>query len=89
MVSKTTEEFRKEFDCLPKDIQSKAISKFKLWKNNSIHPSLRFKQIHNSKPIYSIRISLGYRSLGVKVDKTIVWFWIGSHSDYDKLLKSI
>ncbi len=89
MVSKTTEEFRKGFESLPKDIQSKALIKFKLWKNNPIHPSLRFKQIHNSKPIYSIRISLGYRSLGVKVDETIVWFWIGSHSDYDKLLKNL
>lgn len=89
MVSKTTEEFRKGFDSLPKDIQSIALSKFKLWKNNPDHPSLRFKQIHSSKSIYSIRISIGYRALSVKVDDTIVWFWIGSHSDYDKLLKNL
>lgn len=89
MDSRTTEEFRKAFDCLSKDIQTKALSKFKLWKNNPNHPSLRFKKIHNTKLIYSIRISIGYRALGVQVDKSIIWFWIGSHSDYDNLLKNI
>jgi hypothetical protein len=29
---------------------------------------------------------MGYRALGVRRDDTIVWFWIGSHADYDKLL---
>ena len=67
MVSKTTDQFRKGFDNLPKAIQLKALSKFKIWKNNPNHPSLHFKQIHNSKPIYSIRISTGYRALCVKI----------------------
>jgi len=66
MNSKTTDEFRKAFGNLPKEIQAKSKSKFKLWKDNPNHQSLRFKQIHNSKPIYSIRISIGYRALGFR-----------------------
>ncbi|MCX6156810.1 MAG: hypothetical protein NTY74_02395 [Ignavibacteriae bacterium] len=89
MIPRITDEFRKSFDALPKEVQSKALSKFKIWKNNPGHPSLRFKQIHNSKPVYSIRISIGFRALGLKEDATIIWFWIGSHSDYDKLLKNL
>lgn len=89
MISRTTDEFRKAFDFLPAAIQSKTKSKFKLWIDNPNHQSLRFKQIHNSKPVYSIRISIGYRALGVREDDTIIWFWIGSHSDYDKLLKNL
>ncbi len=89
MNSKTTDSFRKAFVNLPKEIKAKAKSKFFLWKDNPNQQSLRFKQIHNSKPIYSIRISIGYRALGVRVDDTIVWFWIGSHSDYDKYLKNL
>jgi hypothetical protein len=89
MNSKTTDSFRKAFVNLPKEIKAKAKSKFILWKDNPNQQSLRFKQVHNSKPIYSIRISIGYRALGVRVDDTIVWFWIGSHSDYDKYLKNL
>jgi hypothetical protein len=47
---------------------------------------LRFKHVHPTEPIYSVRISLDYRALGVLQDDDIVWFWIGSHADYDKLL---
>lgn len=86
MNSHTTERFRKAFDELPKDVREHAKNAFKLFQENPYHPSLRFKQIHPTKPIYSARVGLGYRTLGVREDDTIIWFWIGSHSDYDKLL---
>ena len=89
MISRITEEFRINFDALPLEVQTKAISKYKIWKTNPGHPSLRFKQIHISKPVFSIRISIGYRALGLKEGDTIIWFWIGSHSDYDKLIKNL
>lgn len=53
------------------------------------HPSLRFKIVHTTLPIYSVRIGKGYRALGQKDLKGIVWFWIGSHAEYDKLLSQI
>jgi hypothetical protein len=41
-------------------------------------------------PVYSVRAGIGWRAVGVmKNSDTIVWFWIGSHSEYDKLLKSL
>ena len=49
-------------------------------------PALQFKQIHPTEPIYSVRINRDYRAVGVKSDREIIWFWIGSHSDYDKLI---
>jgi hypothetical protein len=49
------------------------------------HPSLQFKKVHPSRPIYSVRISLNYRALGTKDGDTVVWFWIGSHAEYDRL----
>ena len=36
------------------------------------------------KPFYSVRISRGYRALGLKEGKAITWFWIGSHTEYEK-----
>jgi len=50
------------------------------------HPGLNFKQVHSSRPIFSARVSLGYRALAIRDDDTWIWFWIGSHSDYDQLL---
>lgn len=54
-----------------------------------MHPSLHFKKVHSSRPIYSARISLGYRALAVRKDDVLVWFWIGSHSDYEELLSRL
>jgi hypothetical protein len=44
------------------------------------------KRVHEHNPIYSVRIGLHYRALGLKEDDTIIWFWIGSHAEYDKLI---
>ena len=41
------------------------------------------------RPIFSARVSLGYRALAIREEDTWVWFWIGSHSDYDQLLSRL
>lgn len=48
-------------------------------------PSLQFRQVHPSGPIYSASVGLGYRALGVREGDVVIWFWIGSHADYDRL----
>jgi len=48
------------------------------------HPSLHFKRIGD---FWSVRVGLAYRALGTASEGAIVWFWIGSHADYDKLLQ--
>jgi hypothetical protein len=53
------------------------------------HPSLQFKQIHPTKPIYSARVALGYRALGVLEGEDVVWFWVGSHAEYDRLISKL
>jgi len=45
--------------------------------------------VHPTEPVYSVRISLDYRALGVRDGDTVVWFWIGSHADHDRLLASL
>ena len=39
--------------------------------------------------IYSVRIGKGYRAVGQRDKKGILWFWIGSHAEYDKLLSQL
>ena len=87
MKSKTTERFRKCFSALPQPIQRQARNAYHRFKENPYHPSLRFKQVHNTQPIYSARINRQYRALAVKQDDTVIWFWIGDHEGYEALLK--
>lgn len=84
MTSKSTKEFWACFSVLPVHIQKLARSKYKLWKRQPLHPSLHFKPLKND--IWSVRITLEYRALALRRRELIVWFWIGSHADYDKLL---
>jgi hypothetical protein len=89
MNSVTTERFRKAYDQLPEHIKEQARKAYRTWKKDLHHPAVQFKRIHKAEPIYSVRITLSYRALGVKEKNTIIWFWIGSHAEYDKLVATL
>lgn len=88
MDSQANSRFWKAFDKLPDYVKENAKKNFILWKQNPFHPSLEFKLININKSVYSIRIGLNWRALGIKEDNILAWFWIGSHSDYDQLISS-
>jgi hypothetical protein len=85
--SQLTDDFLACFAKLPDAVKEQARKAYRLWRNNTHHPSLQFKKIHNHESLYSIRVSRGWRALGLLEGNTISWFWIGSHADYDKLIK--
>ncbi len=89
MNSKTTDRFWKCFHKLPEKIKKEAKKSYKIFKNDPFHPSLHYKRIHSTRPIFSIRITIDYRAIGIQENKYIIWFWIGSHSDYNNLIKQI
>ncbi|MFA4901397.1 MAG: hypothetical protein WC600_01500 [Desulfobaccales bacterium] len=68
---------------LPKPVQQLAGKSFALLKNDPRHPSLHFKQIGR---FWSVRIGLSHRALGIGISDGVLWFWIGSHADYDNLI---
>jgi mRNA-degrading endonuclease RelE of RelBE toxin-antitoxin system len=84
--SQTTIQFRKQFAALPKQIQEQTRKAYRQFQNDPSHPSLRFKKVHPQLPIYSARINKDYRVVGQLEEDTVVWFWIGSHTEYDLLL---
>lgn len=69
---------------LPVDIQKLADDNFELLKNNPRHPSLHFKKVAH---LQSVRVGRKYRAIGIEKDQDVVWFWIGTHSEYDSLIK--
>ncbi|BAY16961.1 hypothetical protein NIES21_27950 [Anabaenopsis circularis NIES-21] len=86
MKSRITTQFRQAFGDLPEQIQEQTREPYRLFKQNPSHPSLRFKKVNPELPIYSARISKSYRAVGQLEEDTIIWFWLGSHAEYDKLL---
>ena len=86
MNSRTTEEFRELFARLPVEVQRQVRAAYRRFQQNPHHPGLRFRQVHATEPIYSARVGLHYRAVGLVDGEEIIWFWIGSHADYDALL---
>jgi hypothetical protein len=74
---------------LPKVVRKQAREAYRLFRDNPDQPGLRFKKVHPDPPTYSARVGIGYRSVGVLDGDTVVWFWIGSHAEYDLLLKQL
>ena len=71
------------YERLPKEIQKLADENHNLLKNDSRHPSLHFKKVGR---IWSARIGIHYRATAVEDGSDIIWFWIGHHSEYDRLI---
>jgi len=89
MMSELTEEFLLAFRSLPPEVRDLARKNYRLWSANPQHPSLQFKRVHQTEPIYSVRVRRGWRALGVLDEDGILWFWIGSHAEYDRILKGL
>ena len=74
---------------MPKPIRDKAESAYRLWSADPGHPSLRFKKVYAKLPIYSVRIDIDWRAVGIREGDVVVWFWIGSHANYEQLLRQL
>jgi mRNA-degrading endonuclease RelE of RelBE toxin-antitoxin system len=86
MKSSVTKAFRKQLTQLPESVQEQATKAYALWRLDPYHNSLQFKRVSQRQPIYSARIGLNYRVLGLLEEDHIYWFWIGTHAEYDELL---
>ena len=83
MKHRASREFWKRFDRLPAAVQRQARKNFDLLKADPRHPSLHLKRVGR---YWSVRVGLDWRALGVEAEAGVVWFWIGSHDEYDRLI---
>jgi hypothetical protein len=78
-----TADFWAAYHQLPDAVQKAADAAFALLKTDPRHRSLHFKKVGN---FWSARVGIHYRALAVESESDLIWFWIGSHADYDKLV---
>jgi mRNA-degrading endonuclease RelE of RelBE toxin-antitoxin system len=81
--------FRQAFAKLPADIQRRAQAAYRRFQADPAHPGLQFKRLHTILPLWSVRITDSYRAVGVRKDDSMVWFFIGTHAEYERLLASL
>jgi hypothetical protein len=69
---------------LPDNVRQLARENYEILKANPYHPSLHLKRIGR---YWSVRVGRSYRALGVDAPEAILWFWIGTHAEYDRMVR--
>ena len=77
-------DFRAAYDTLPEAPRKIADKNFELLKRNPQHPSFHCKPVGR---FWSVRVGLDYRAVARPVDDGFLWFWIGTHAEYDRLIR--
>ncbi len=72
------------YDKLPEEIQVLADKSFALLKENPNHPSLHFKKVGR---YWSARVGRNYRAVAVEIKLGYLWFWIGLHDEYERIIR--
>jgi len=84
MIHFASPSFWLAYESLPVSVQKVADRNYKILQENPKHPSLHFKKVGR---YWSVRAGIHYRALAVEIGNDLLWFWIGSHAEYDKLIK--
>ncbi len=84
MIHFASPSFWLAYESLLVSVQRLADRNYEIIKKDPKHPSLHFKKIGR---YWSVRVGIHYRALAVEVEDGVLWFWVGSHSEYDKLIK--
>lgn len=85
MNSRTRPSFWRAYAQLSEPQRQAARRAYALFAENPYHPSLRFKKLGGYEHVWSVRINEQYRAIGERTGDTIIWVWIGTHNDFDKL----
>ncbi|MGA2739600.1 MAG: hypothetical protein ABSG65_19445 [Bryobacteraceae bacterium] len=87
MKSHATRRFWDLFHALPASVQALAVKNYQLWLRNPAHPSLDFHRLRGDRERYAVRIGNRYRAIGRMDPRAITWVWIGTHEEYNRLVR--
>jgi len=80
---RATASFWRLYHALPHDVRDRADKAFAMLKADARHPSLHLKKVGT---LWSARVSRNHRALAVEDAEGLVWIWIGTHADYERLI---
>jgi hypothetical protein len=85
-MHRTTDRFWKCLGKLPEPVKKISRKNFELLKANPSHPSLYFKKVGK---FWSVRIGANYRALAIEDGRDFIWVWIGTHDEYERMIKDM
>ena len=85
-MHRTTNRFRKSFENLPEPVKNMSKTNFNLLEANPSYPSLHFKKVGK---LWSVRAGLNYRALAAEDGDDFIWVWIGTHDEYERMLRGM
>jgi mRNA-degrading endonuclease RelE of RelBE toxin-antitoxin system len=86
VTSRTSADFRRDLARLPSAIKRQVRDAYRLFEQSPHHPSLKFKKLPPHEDLWSVRINNDYRAIGQNRGDVMLWFFVGSHADYDKVI---
>ena len=86
MKSFTSRRFRETYANLPEPVRQQARRAYRLFRQDPSYPGLNLKKVDQNNDVYSVRVGRGYRALGRLDGSDMVWFWIGPHDEYERLI---
>jgi len=72
------------YDALPEDVRQQADRQFALLKSNPSHPSLHFMKVGKFR---SARVIPLVGTSATESGNDLIWFWVGTHTEYERLIK--
>ena len=84
LVHKTLPSFWNCYNDLPEEVRRRADKQYELLVSDPAHPSVQLKPVGR---FWSARVTDAYRALCVREENILIWFWLGTHDDYERLLK--
>ena len=82
----TTPRFWQQYNSLSPEIRKHADRCFALFQRDPQHPALQFQKKGRA---WVARVGPGHRALAKERSEGLVWFWIGPHDEYERLLRSM
>lgn len=83
MRHRASRKFWPLYESLPPRVRDVADKNFELLKQDPRHPSLQLKKVDR---FWSVRVGSGHRALAVQEGSVLVWFWIGDHDEYNRII---
>jgi hypothetical protein len=82
--SETTAAFWHLYRRLPEDVKAAARVAYRTFRDNPSSPGLNFERLSSNRAFCSARINRQYRVAGIVEEDTVTWFWIGTHTEFDR-----
>jgi hypothetical protein len=84
VTSRGTPEFWRLYRGLPAEVRAAAREAHRRFSVNPAHPSLQLERLRFDGRAWSVRVTRNHRAVARRHGDDWLWFWIGSHAEFDR-----